>query len=92
MAGMTVEVVGATWYSVELEEDDVRNIKKWIDENINEDELSYSDMKDLMIRAMEELEIPFFDREYVKSDYNTEDIKWSTFEDRSPEEILASVG
>lgn len=50
-------------------------------------------MKENISEAVHELyangEISFYnDGKYIESDFNTDDVRWSEFEEREPEEIL----
>ena len=91
MAGMTIEVVGKIRYAIELNSEDVLRIKFWINKNISKEELSYSDKKDLILRAIKELDLPLFDRDYTETDYETKEINWSEYEERPPEDIIGML-
>lgn len=87
--GMDIEVVGRTWYTVYLTDEDVEKIKKYI--KYHEDDLPSFDNKKNILWAIEQLgsEIEFYsDDKYVESDFCTEEINWSEYEKRTPEEIL----
>lgn len=45
-------------------------------------------MREAIIQAIEDLEINLYE-DYVESDSYTDDVVWSTFEERSVEEILS---
>ena len=89
--GMDIEVVGKTWYTVHLTDEDVEKVKKYIKDH--EDDLPSFDMEKNICWAVEELsnecEIELYsDDKYTESDFSTEEINWSEFEDRTAEEIL----
>lgn len=89
--GMEIEVVAKTWYTVHLSDEDVQKVKQWIKNH--ENDLPSFDMKENISEAVHELyangEISFYDDEkFIESDFNTEDVRWSEFEEREPEEIL----
>lgn len=89
--GMDIEVVGTTWYTVRLSEKDVELVKLWIWEH--KDDLPSFDMKENISKAVWELyaegKISLYDDDKcTESDFNTEEIRWSEYEEREPEEIL----
>lgn len=89
--GMEIEVIAKTWYTVHLSNEDVEKVKQWIKDH--EDDLSSSDMKENISKAVHELyangEISFYEvGKCTESDFSTEDVRWSEFEEREPEEIL----
>ena len=89
--GMNIEVVATTWYTVYLSDEDVEKVKQWIKDH--EDDLPSFDMKKNVSEAVHELyvngEISFYEYgKYTEIDFNTEDVRWSEFEKREPEEIL----
>lgn len=94
--GMDIEVVGMTWYTVHLSEKDVELVKQWIHEH--KDNLpSLFDMRKNITKAVWELysegKISLYDNDKcTESDFNTEEINWSSFEEREPEEILGMDG
>ena len=71
--------------------DNPNKVKQWIKDH--EDDLPSFDMKKNVSEAVYELyangEISFYDDgKYTESDFNIEDVRWSEFEKREPEEIL----
>lgn len=89
--GMDIEVVGRTWYTVHLTDEDVEKAKKYITDH--EEDLPSFDMRKNICWAVRQLsnecEIDLYsDGKATESDFNTEDIDWSEFEERTPEEIL----
>lgn len=69
--GMDIEVIGMTWYTVHLSDEDVEKVKQWLENR--KDDLSSFDPKENIS---------------TESDFNTEEIRWSEFEEREPEEIF----
>lgn len=89
--GMEIEVIAKTCYTVHLSNEDVEKVKQWIKDH--EDDLPSSDMKENILEAVHELyandEISFYEvGKCTESDFSTEDVRWSEFEEREPEEIL----
>lgn len=89
--GMSIEVVGKTWYTVELTDEDVEKVKKYIKDH--EDDLPSFDMEKNICWAVgklaNECEIELFsDDKTTESDFDTDEINWSEFEERTAEEIL----
>ena len=68
-----------------ISDDDEKRIRNYIKENPEKFEFMIE--KNAIIQAIEELEIELYN-DYVESDSYTDDIVWSSFEERSPEEIL----
>ena len=86
--GMDIEAIGVSTYTVHLTKEDVDEIRKWILDPVNKNKIT-SNMKDNIIKAICELDITLYeDGKYVESDFRTDDILWSEFEEREPEEIL----
>lgn len=85
---LTVEAVGTIYYTCELSNEDEDKVIRYIKDN--EDNLDYIDEETIM-EAVRELwangEIELYANS-TESDYSTEEINWSEFEERSPEEIL----
>lgn len=69
----------------QISDEDEKRIKKCIANH--PEEFEYCDAKESILKAIEILEIQIYDS-YVESDSYTEEICWSSFEDRSAEEIL----
>ena len=89
--GMDIEVVGRTWYTVHLTDEDVKKAKKYITDH--KEDLPSFDMRENICWAVLQLsnkcEIELYsDGKVTESDFSTEDIDWSEFEERTPEEIL----
>ena len=92
MNGMDIEVIGNTYYTVHLTEEEVEKIRQYIE--THKDNLSSFEAEDNICEAAMALyirgDINFFDDgKYEESDYSTEEVKWSDCEERSAEEILA---
>lgn len=88
---MIVEFIGVTTYSVDLDENDMKKIKKWITEN--KEETEYMSSKETILKAVKELHEscelePYKEEKYSESDFYTEKINWSEFEERDADEIL----
>lgn len=91
--GMCIEVVGRTVYTVDLTDEEVEKIRHYIEEH--KEELPCVNMKNNILWAIEELgsEIEFYsDGKYTEADFCTEEIKWSEYEEQTPEEILEGAG
>lgn len=89
--GMDIEVIGMTWYTVHLSDTDVEKVKQWLEDH--KDNLPSFDPKENISKAVSNLysegEISLFDDDKcIESDFNTEEIRWSEFEEREPEEIF----
>ena len=91
---MYIEVEGKTIYTVKLTDEDVLLVKQWIEEH--EEDLPSFDMRENIAHAVRRLydngEISLYDKDKAtESDFFTEDVSWSEFEDREPEEIFKSI-
>ena len=91
---MCIEVEARTIYTVRLTDEDMTKVKKWIQEH--EDDLPSFKMEDniawAVARLYEEDEISLYDDEKAnESDFYTGEVRWSEFEERTPEEILESI-
>ena len=92
--GMRIEVEGKTIYTVQLTDEDIKLVKQWIDEH--EEDLPSFDMKENIAYAIRKLydngKISLYDKDKAtESDFYTEGISWSEFEDREPEEIFKAI-
>ena len=92
--GMEIEVVGKIYYTVYLTDEEVERVRKWIEDR--QDNLPSFDMKENICVAVSELfssgEIELYsDGKATESDFCTEEIKWSEFEERTAEEILENI-
>ena len=92
--GMCIESEGKTIYTIHLTDEDVRLVKQWIDEH--EEDLPSFDMKENIAYAVRKLydngKISLYDKDKAtESDFYTEGISWSEFEDREPEEIFKVI-
>lgn len=85
---LKVEAVGTIYYTCELSDEDEEKVVGYIKDN--PEEFDYMD-EDTIMEAVRILwdkgEIELYENA-IESDYMTEEINWSEFEDRSPEEIL----
>ena len=91
---MCIEVEARTIYTVRLTDEDMAKVKKWIQEH--EDDFPSFKMEDniawAVARLYEEDEISLYDDEKAnESDFYTDKVRWSEFEERTPEEILESI-
>ena len=89
--GMNIEVIGKTYYTVHLNDEDVKKVKQWIKDH--EDDLPSFDMRENICVAVMDLhsdcQIDLYSNDKAtESDYSTEEINWSEYEDRTAEEIL----
>lgn len=91
--GMNIEVVGKTFYTVHLTNEDVEKVRKYIEDH--KDNLPSFEMEKNICWAVDQLsfncEIDLYsDGKANESDFYTDEINWSEFEDRTAEEILNS--
>lgn len=92
--GMCIEVEARIIYTVHLEDEDIKKVKQWIKDH--EDNLPSFEMENNIAWAVaklyEENEISLYDEGKAnESDFYTDKIRWSEFEEREPEEILESI-
>ena len=92
--GMKIEVEATTIYTVHLTDEDMVKVKKWIKEH--EEYLPSFKMEDniawAVARLYEDDEISLYDDGKAnESDFYTDKVRWSEFEERTPEEILKSI-
>lgn len=96
--GMDIEVIGRTYYTVHLTEEDVEKIQDYLKRKSETDDFFTLDKKsvcDAAIKLAGDGEIDFFDIEnskYTESDYETEEVRWSMYEKRKPGEIFEIEG
>ena len=88
---MEIEVIGKTYYTVRLDDEDVEKVKQWVKEH--EDDLPSFDMKRNICEAVWDLyqdgQIDLYaDNKATESDFDTCEINWSEYEEREAEEIL----
>lgn len=86
---LKVEVVGTIYYTCELSDEDEEKVINYIKDS--PEEFEYMDSEEAIVDAVNILwcnnKIKLYDNA-IESDYSTEYISWSEFEDRSAEEIL----
>lgn len=86
---LKVEAVAKVYYTCTLSDEDEKKILDYIKENPKEFEFISDKMK--IIKAVEKLyedaEVNIYE-DSVESDFTTEEIKWSEFEERTADEIL----
>lgn len=84
-----VEAVATVYYTCELSDEDGQKVLNYIKEN--PEEFEFMSDKKKILKAVDILfsdcEIELYDNA-VESDFNTDEIRWSEFEDKKPEEIL----
>lgn len=71
--------------SCKISDEDEQRIREYIFDNL--EKFQYRADEEAIIQAVNELQIDLY-KDYVESDSYTESIKWSSFEERSPEKIL----
>jgi hypothetical protein len=88
---LKVEAVGTVYYTCELSDEEEEKVINYVKNN--SDDFDYIDEETIM-EAVRELwangEIELYANS-TESDYSTEEINWSEFEDRSVEEILEGI-
>lgn len=86
---LKVEVVGTIYYTCELSDEDEEKVINYIKDS--PEEFEFMTEEESIVAAVDILynnsEIELYDNA-TESDYHTEEINWSEFEDRSAEEIL----
>ena len=92
--GMEIEVIGTTYYTVHLDDEDVKKVKQWVKDH--EEDLPSFDMKKNICAAVMDLyqdgQIDLYsDNKATESDFSTEEINWSEYEERMAEEILSEL-
>lgn len=86
---LKVEVVGTIYYTCELSDEEEEKVVRYIKDN--PEEFEFMDSEEAITTAVNILygdsEIELYN-DATESDYHTEEINWSEFEERSAEEIL----
>ena len=86
---LKIEAVATTWFTCNLTDEEEKKIVNYIKEN--PEEFEFMDKKYAIAKAVEILyendEINLYDNT-TETDFSTDEIKWSAFEERKPEEIL----
>lgn len=84
-----VEAVATVYYTCSLSDEDGKKVLDYIKEN--PEKFEFMSDKKKILKAVDILfsdcEIELYDN-VVESDFNTDEIRWSEFEDKKPEEIL----
>lgn len=92
--GMCIETTAIVTYTCELSDEDVAKIKKYIDSHRPDYMEGEEYIEEEIINAVSELSsdlvIDLY-RESTESDFMTNSIDWSEFEERTPQEILDDV-
>lgn len=87
---LKVEVVGTIYYTCELSDEEEEKVVNYIKDN--PEEFEFMDSKEAILSAVNILygdsEIELYNNA-TESDYLTEEINWSEFEERSADEILS---
>lgn len=88
-----VEAVATVYYTCSLSDEDGQKVLDYIKEN--PEEFRFMSDRKKILKAVEILssdcEIELYD-DSTESDFSTEEIRWSEFEDRTAEEILEQGG
>lgn len=86
---LKIEAVATVTYTCELSDEDEEKVVKYIKDN--PDEFKYMTDKESILAAVDILyndsKLDLYD-DSVESDFSTEEINWSEFEDKSAKEIL----
>ena len=86
---LKIEAVGTIYYTCELSDKDEEKVVNYIKDN--PEEFEFMTEEESILAAVNILyndsEIDLYENA-IESDYSTEEVNWSEFEDRSPEEIL----
>ena len=86
---LKVEVVWRIYYTCELSDEDEEKVVNYIKDN--PEEFEFMTEEEAILSAVDILyndsEIELYDNA-IESDYHTEEVKWSEFEERSAEKIL----
>lgn len=80
-----IEAVGCTVYTCTISDEDESKIKQYIKNH--EEEMEFMDDEEKIIKAIAECDIDLYNNA-VESDFWTDEIKWSEYEERTAEEIL----
>ena len=86
---LKVEVIGRICYTCELSDEDEKKVINYIKDN--PEEFEFMDGEEAITSAINILygdsKIELY-KNAIESDYSTEEINWSEFEERSADEIL----
>lgn len=89
---LKIEAVGTVYYTCELSDEDEKKVVNYIKDN--PEDFEFMNEKESIAAAVRILydnsEIELYD-DAIESDYSTEEIRWSEFEERSVEEILRNI-
>lgn len=87
---MEIRIKAEVTYTSHLSASDERKIKQYLDEHA--DEVDFLSDKEKILQAINALydegEIDIYDN-CTESDFSTEEIEWSEFEERTPSEIIS---
>lgn len=88
---MKIEVVERIWHTSTLNDEEEKKIKEYV--KSNPEKFEYVSTKESVLQAAYELygrgEINLY-RDSVESDVETEELKWSEYEEKTPDEILGN--
>lgn len=88
---LKVEVIGRIYYTCELSDEDEKKVINYIKDN--PEEFEFMNSEEAITSAVNILygdnEIDLY-KNATESDYLTEEINWSEFEERSADEILSN--
>ena len=88
---LKVEVIGRICYTCELSDEDEKKVINYIKDN--PEEFEFMDSEESITLAVNILygdgKIELY-KNAIESDYSTEEINWSEFEERSADEILTT--
>ena len=86
---LKIEAVATTWFTCDLSDEDEQKVIGYIKDH--PDEFEFMSKEDSIAKAVKILsendEINLY-ASATESDFSTDEIKWSEFEDRTAEEIL----
>lgn len=88
-----IEAVATVYYTCSLSDEDGQKVLNYIKEN--PEEFEFMSNKKKILKAVEKLsddcEIELYD-DSTESDFSTDELRWSEFEDKTEEEILRQGG
>ncbi len=86
---LKIEAIASVTCTCELTDKEEQKVLKYI--NDNQEEFEYMTAKEKIIKAVEKLysdnQIGLYENS-VESDFNTDEIRWSEFEEKDAEDIL----
>lgn len=95
--GMKIQATAMVTYTCELSDEDIPKIKDFIDFRREErmggeeyEEYQEEEILDAIRELSSDCEIDLC-KDSVESDFMTDEIRWSEYEDREPQEIMGSI-